>query len=86
MCVWGGGGGRFNICQLDHYASQPFLILLLITVCKLSPLPPAPPPLGSPCSHSQFVCALSGSCIPMAVRCDGRRDCAGSEDEQGCGE
>ena len=35
------------------------------------------------CSEEEFTCG-DGSCLEMAQRCDGRRQCTGGADEQGC--
>jgi hypothetical protein len=35
------------------------------------------------CVYNQFTCG-DGTCIPMVFICDGKKDCAGGEDENNC--
>jgi len=36
------------------------------------------------CRSGEFRCQ-DGRCIPEDLKCDGRQDCRGGEDEQNCG-
>ncbi len=40
--------------------------------------------IASGCASEEWPCA-DGTCIPTAYLCDGGKDCAGGEDEDGCG-
>ena len=37
------------------------------------------------CSRHEFTCLQSSSCIPLKMRCDGKKDCESGEDELLCG-
>lgn len=46
-----------------------------------------PPPATTTCDPSnQFRCLASGSCIPLAFKCDHEDDCGDNSDEEHCGE
>ncbi|KAJ8397179.1 hypothetical protein AAFF_G00440130 [Aldrovandia affinis] len=59
-------------------------VVLTVSPCLLPP-PPPPPPATTSCDPAvQFRCLVSGSCIPLAFRCDHEDDCGDNSDEEHC--